>query len=64
MLVRNKLRVSIPFGALNVKDIYSKYLFPDHLWLSKLSMLKMSQLLKVYWAASRNTYHCLVYSPL
>lgn len=31
---------------------------------SKVSMLKMSQLLKGSWAASRKTYHCLVCSAI
>lgn len=40
MLVRNKPPSLHSSAALNVKDIYRKYLFPDHLRLSKLSMLK------------------------
>lgn len=50
--------------TLNVKDIFSKYLFPGHLWPAKLSVLKISRLLKVHWMFSSKTLRCFVWSPL
>lgn len=63
MLVRKKLRASVPSEPLMSRTFIENIYFQIICGLPKLSMLKMSQLLKAHWAVSRINYHCLVYSP-